>query len=402
MNPTERQREFREKLRERNLELADRYKRFLGHKRIGYTADWGYRFLRFDEIADYANTKIVEITGSPKSGYAKTIAQLWFGHLRKKSRIAGQSRDNPSEGYESDGTITPAEFFGHPTDTHLDIKFHCLADDFPDGPNLDDLIKFYIKAKKASDQVSRVGRHRVDDETRMLQMQYFDLVATLHEDGFHGEVGAFFYFDQFKRLEREMQIGTPHSEGVFMPYLREIAQKTESRRLLKYIKKYVMATPYLILGDMRLAVALDTHKERDDKGELSKKEKTRIAETIKFLDGLEEHLGESCPVPILDDHEVFCELLRNWGVPESYISDEYALYALDSAEALFDINPFWKKGHGIREFERSLKVGEDYIDEDLSTTNRLGRYLLSLYRRNRKEIDELVGENDPRDWKLEN
>jgi hypothetical protein len=394
MNPTEQQREFREKLRERNPELADRYTRFLEHKRIGYTADWGYKFLRFNEIADYANTKIAEITGSPNRECAKTIAQLWFGHLRKKSRIAGQSRDNKPEDYEGDGMITLADFFGHPMDTGLDIKFYCLTDDFPDGPNLDDLIKLYIKAKEASDQITLVGRDHVDDKTRELQRIYFDLVAAQHKEGFHGEVGAFFYFDQFKRLEREMQIGTPHSEGVFMPYLREIAQKTESRRLLKYIKKYVIATPYLSLDDMRLAVALDTQETRDDKGGLSKEGKTRIAETIKFLDGLEEHIGESCPVPILYNHEVFCELLRNWGVPESYISDEYALYALDSAEAIFDINPFWKKGRGIREFERSLKVGEDCIGEDhedLSTRNRLARYLLSLYRRNRKEIDELVG-----------
>ncbi len=396
MNPSERQREFRERLRQRDPKLAEKYGKFRGLKNRYYTAAYAHDVLTYQELKGYiekfgtdthrgldayAEKVGTEVHLPEWMSDARQIASLWIGYKREKLK--------------QPDCILPLEIIG--------IR------------NLDDLIEVHnefgrvLQDKKESGLVARDDfsfgkflKRKLMEATldpQICERDYTELFKSYHLFVDLDQMGTDdtgFYFDQYVRLERERQIG-PQSEALFLPLLKNAASFSRNAgplTLISNIINSVEANVRLTLDEIKDAVTIcpddiwgeftEPDPEDDNPEEGISKYNAIEGLAVVFSKAELEECGQSKVGNLIQDT----------------INDIDIVMSVQQAVDVY----FGVLKDGLRLAERKIRESEkdlvsrsmdappelSAIFKEKAARNRMAVYLLNTYRRHRQEIDELM------------
>ncbi len=225
MNPQERSREFREKLRQRNPKQARRYEAYFEKKKEFLTAEYGYKVFAFEEITNTVEALLEErgyrdrIKDDEIFGRAcKKVAEAWGCYLNfLKERVdSGRVFSNISKSvFENIGLRSITDF----------VEAYLRCDEKTGGKGYDYFDQFLINTAANADEELR--EYISNPDGRLLS----SLFIVGHEPVTEIDCGSGpkinvakdeYYREQYRRLERENNLHTREAENVFLPMLKAI------------------------------------------------------------------------------------------------------------------------------------------------------------------------------------
>ena len=408
MKPQDRSKEFREKLRQENPELAKKYERFLYAKSRCYTANYAYEVLTAEDVQQYIQTNIGPHVSQEEQ---RMILGVWTGH--KKS-----SQKDPK-------------------------PFLCL--DALHIKRLDDILQLYeefhheqpdAKPKFKTPSLNfleflkqKVLQLPIDSKTRQyIQHQQlwelFPLEYPLDIESINNADpgGVQFYIDQYRRLEREKQVGTTHSEKLFLPLLQAFSNdcSTPSSDILSSIVVNTQPEITLTIDEMEDAILSSPDEEfHEFLGDFTC-EKWKVMADLECMRTEIEQETKGMPE---EDAKQYGQFSVERKQLMNFFGTKHFGYPQDVTENLWYAivhNFGMKSPEGRLKFmERKLRESEQELEEivhgesdilnydsdnnpsftdakkDMSETamrNRMVLELLRIYRRNKQEIGGIVQE----------
>ena len=391
MNSPEKQREFRENLREKNPELAERYEQFKALKSKCYTSGWAHAILSYEDVRAHIENML---SPNELKFYIKDtshqVARVWVRYTQYKTRT------DSTLCLDALGVKNLYWLVG------LYKEYCSWVTENQGAERLENFVEFLkIKLEKKYPNINMEGRDPYEMFPLSDSIDEGDLARPL-------PTTIDFYFEQYSRLERERQIGTPHSESVFLPLLKMIAKC--DRDIVYLINLYTKPTIYLTFSEIEDALVLGQEEDFfsipdgafGGDGSLDIPEKGDVLEDLRSA---KEELSEDFEVEILEDPLVdFFKSQFGYGHNLSHSLYTIISENLGKSSAIGRLKfEEMKLREAEKKLESALKEidiggGSDQNRTDVSMESimrtKMALYLLSLYRRHRQEINELTEKED--------